>query len=229
MSDPAFSAVKACVFDAYGTLFDVHSAVARHRHRLGSKADAVSALWRTKQLEYTWLRSLMNRHADFEAVTREALRFALDSHTIRDNQLPIALMDAYLSLDAYPEVKSTLSQLRERGLKTAILSNGSPAMLDAAVKSAGIGDLLDQVLSIEEVGIYKPHPSVYQLAVDRLGVERDAISFQSSNGWDAAGAAAFGFRVAWINRFGQPPECLPVGPQAEIKTLDQLLTLLPDN
>ena len=203
MQKSRFKDIQACVFDAYGTLFDVHSAVGRHRQRLGGVADQVSALWRTKQLEYTWLRSLMGRHADFWQVTREALDYAFNVFSIHDSGLKDQLMQAYLGLDCYPEVPKTLTYLKQHGMKTAILSNGTPAMLKAAVDSAGIADLVDFNLSIEEVGIYKPDPRVYQLAVDRLEVEASAISFQSSNAWDVAGAASFGFRVAWINRFGR--------------------------
>lgn len=221
-----FTDIKACVFDAYGTLFDVHSAVGRHQARIGDSADAVSALWRGKQLEYTWLRSLMGRHADFRRVTGDALDYAFDAYGIDDAALREDLMQAYMSLDAYPEVKSVLETLRGAGYRTAILSNGSPDMLEAAVDSAGIGDLLDANLSVEEVGIYKPDPRVYRLAVERLGVPAAGISFQSSNAWDAVGAATFGFQVAWVNRFGQRRERLTAEPQAEISDLNQLLGVL---
>ncbi len=226
MSHPRFGAIDACVFDAYGTLFDVHAAAARCRDDLGDAADAVSQTWRTKQLQYTWLRSLMGRHIDFWQLTGEALDYALDAHGIDDAALRQRLMDCYLVLDAYPEVKDVLGRLHGAGLQCAILSNGAPDMLDAAVRNAGLGEVLDAVLSIEDVGIYKPHPSVYRLAVDRLGVEAERIAFQSSNAWDANGAAAFGFRVAWVNRFGQRPERLPGPADAEIATLDELPALL---
>ncbi len=221
-----FKNIKACVFDAYGTLFDVHSAVGKQRHRLAEIADRFSALWRTKQLEYTWLRSLMGHHIDFWQVTQDALDYAFDTFEIVDDALRQDLMDAYLQLDCYPEVPSTLIQLKQLGLRTAILSNGSPTMLEAAVRNAGLMDLIDLNLSVEDVGIYKPDPRVYQLAVDKLGVTTSEISFQSSNAWDAAGAASFGFQVAWINRFGQRHERLPGMPNAELKTLDQLPALL---
>ena len=221
-----FKTIKACVFDAYGTLFDVHSAVAKQRHRLDDVADRLSTLWRTKQLEYTWLRSLMGHHKDFWQVTQDALDYACDTFDVTDDDLRQDLMNAYLQLDCYPEVPKTLNTLKQQGLRTAILSNGSPDMLQAAVRNAGIADFIDLNLSVEDVGIYKPDPRVYQLAVDRLGVAAGNISFQSSNAWDAAGAASFGFRVAWINRFGQRRERLPFGPDAELKTLDQLSPLL---
>lgn len=221
-----FSEIRACVFDAYGTLFDVHSAVGRYRPRLGDQADALSQTWRVKQLEYTWLRSLMGCHTDFWQVTGEALDYAMESFSIDDASLREDLMQAYRQLDAYPEVPRVLQRLRDAGLQTALLSNGEPAMLADAVASAGLQALLDDVLSVESVGIYKPDPRVYQLACDRFGLKPEQIAFQSSNGWDAAGAAAFGFKVAWCNRFGQRRERLPARPQAEITTLDGLLQLL---
>jgi len=226
MSQIVFPDIKACVFDAYGTLFDVHSAVGRHENRIGEQADAVSNLWRLKQLQYTWLRSLMGKYVDFWRLTGDALDFTLEAHGIDDTALRDDLMSAYMGLDAYPEVRDTLQRLKQAGLKTAILSNGSPEMLQAAVDNAGISDLIDANLSVEDVGIYKPDPRVYQLAVDRLGVAREQISFQSSNAWDAVGAATFGFHVAWINRFGQGRERLTADPEAEIRTLDQLLPIV---
>ena len=218
--------IQACVFDAYGTLFDVHSAVARHRHRLGVVADPVSLLWRTKQLEYTWLRSLMGRHADFWQVTREALDFAFAVHRVDDPALYRDLMDAYLTLDCYPEVPETLATLRNRGFRLAILSNGTPAMLEAAVKNAGIADLVEHNFSVETVEIFKPDPRVYRIAVDGLKIEAGAIAFQSSNAWDAAGASAFGFKVAWVNRFGQREERLPGHPDVQIRDLAALPDVL---
>ncbi len=226
MADPRFSDIGACAFDAYGTLFDVHSAAARCRPDLGDKADAVSQTWRDKQLQYTWLRSLMGKHVDFWQVTGDALDYALDTHGVGDAALRRRLMDCYLELAAYPEVKEVLAALKGAGLKCAILSNGAPKMLEAAVENSGIADLLDAVLSVEDVGTFKPHPSVYQLAVDRLGIAAERISFQSSNAWDANGAAAFGFRVAWVNRFGQRRERLPGAADAELTTLAELPALL---
>jgi 2-haloacid dehalogenase len=226
MTQPGMSGIQASVFDAYGTLFDVHSAVGRLRDDIGPKADELSKLWRTKQLEYTWLRALMDRHENFWRVTGDALDYALASTGVGSSALRKALMDAYLILDAYPEVPAMLARLKAAGVKLAILSNGEPAMLDAAVKGAGIDSLLDHVLSVEEVGIYKPHPSVYQLAVDRLGVPASAISFQSSNAWDVHGARSFGLRPVWINRFGAPAERLPGGAEHEMKDLAGLADLL---
>lgn len=222
----AFADIEACVFDAYGTLFDVHSAVARLRDRVGPSADRVSALWRSKQLEYTWLRSLMRRHADFWQVTGDALAWAMETEGIDDPALYDDLMQAYLALDCYPEVPAVLRRLRQAGIRTGLLSNGSPAMLEAAVSAATLGEQLDHVWSVEAVGIYKPDPAVYALAADALALAPERISFQSSNAWDAAGAASFGFRVAWVNRFGQRPERLPGRADAELATLDGLPVLL---
>ena len=226
MTDPSFEEVEACVFDAYGTLFDVHSAAGRLRDELGDKADEMSILWRQKQLEYTWLRSLMGRHEDFWQVTGDALDYAMGKTGIDNPGLRAKLMEMYLQLDAYPEVRETLERLKDGGKKTAILSNGSPSMLIAAAKSAGIYSALDSILSVETVGIFKPHPSVYQIAVDELRAAPGHISFQSSNGWDAHGAGAFGFVVAWVNRFGQPKERLPAAPHVEIGSLSELPPLL---
>ena len=226
MAHPRFGDISVCVFDAYGTLFDYNTAAGRHSAVLGEKAAPLADLWRLKQLQYTWLRSLMGRYTGFWQVTGEALDFAMGELGIEDEALRANLMEAYLTLDAYAEVQETLARLRAHGLRTAILSNGESGMLDAAVEAAGIADSLDAVLSVEEVGIYKPHPSVYRLVVDRLGVAAASVSFQSSNAWDANGAAAFGFRVAWCNRFGQGQERVPEAPDAEIATLAELPALL---
>jgi len=220
------SAIAACVFDAYGTLFDVHSAVMRHAAAVGPAALALSDAWRLKQLEYSWMRSLMRRHADFWTVTGEALDVAMATAGLLDAALRERLLEAYRSLDAYPEVPGVLDRLKAAGLRCAVLSNGSPEMLRAAIGSAGLAGRLEAVLSVEEVGIYKPDPRVYQLAVDRLGVPAAQISFQSSNVWDAAGAAAFGFQVVWINRGGQPREYGWALRGREIATLEALPTLL---
>ena len=221
-----FQNIKACVFDAYGTLFDFNSAVGRHRERLGNVADQVSALWRTKQLEYTWLRSLMGKHAEFWQVTQDALDYALDAFAVTDRNLRNDIINTYLELDCYPDVKGTLKKLKAGGLQLVILSNGTPAMLDAAVKSSGLTNLIDRILSVEEVGIYKPDQRVYRLATDRLNLQAKQIVFLSANAWDAVGAANAGLRVAWINRFGQRRERLPSQPDVEIKSLAELPTLL---
>jgi 2-haloacid dehalogenase len=218
--------IRACVFDAYGTLFDYASAAAGCGDALGDKLERLTALWRDKQLQYTWLRALQNRHADFWQVTGDALDFALETLGIDDGALRSRLMALYLELDVFPEVPAMLARLKAAGLQTAILSNGSPAMLRAAVASAGIGHLLDAVLSVEEVGVYKPHPRVYQLAADRLRVPAAGIAFQSSNAWDAYAASAFGMRVVWCNRYGQRAERLPGKPDREIRSLAEFPALV---
>jgi len=226
MAEAGFAGIRACVFDAYGTLFDVASAAAGCRDALGDNAERLTLLWRDKQLQYAWLRSLQGRHADFWQVTGEALDFALETLGLHAPGLRDRLMNLYLALAAFPEVPDMLRRLKTAGLTTAILSNGSPAMLKAAIGNAGIGGLLDAVLSVEEVGIYKPHPTVYQLAVDRFGVAAGAILFLSSNGWDAYAASAFGMRALWCNRYGQRRENLPGQPEREIRTLAELPALL---
>jgi 2-haloacid dehalogenase len=211
--------IEACVFDAYGTLFDVNSAARAEQTSLGEKWQPLAELWRAKQLQYTWLRGLSGNHADFWQVTGDALDFALATLQIDDPALRARLMDLYLILGAYPEVPDMLRRLKKSGMKLAILSNGSPAMLAAAAANTGIAELLDSTLSVEQVKTYKPHPSVYQLACARFGVPADRICFLSSNGWDAYSAKAFGFHVLWCNRSGQAPEHIPETPDAQIATL----------
>jgi 2-haloacid dehalogenase len=218
--------VQGCVFDAYGTLFDFAAAARNCRDVLGDDIDRLTALWRDKQLQYTWLRAAQGRHADFWQVTGDALDFALETLGLTEPGLRDRLMSLYLTLDPFPEVSGVLARLKATGIRTAILSNGSPAMLDAAVKAAKLETLLDAVLSVEEVGVYKPHPRVYQLAVDRLGIPASAISFQSSNAWDAYAASAFGMQVVWCNRYGQRRERLPGSPDREIKSLAELPALV---
>lgn len=216
----------ACVFDAYGTLLDVASAAAKCSDVLGADAARLGQIWRAKQLEYSWLRSLMGEHADFWQLTGDALDFALETVAIDDAALRQRLMDLYFTLDAFPEVPTVLEHLRDGGIKTAILSNGSPDMLHGAIEHAGVGHLLDAVYSVEDVGIFKPHPSVYQMAVDGLGLPPENIRFMSSNAWDVAGASHFGFRVVWVNRYGQAPERLPGSPDHVISDLNGLPPLL---
>ena len=226
MPEKTFQGIRACVFDAYGTLFDVHSAAAKCRDDLGDKADALSDIWRQKQLQYTWLRSLMKAHVDFWQVTGDGLDYAMAAVGLDDPAIREKLMDLYLRLDAYAEVPGVLDRLKSGGLVTGVLSNGAPVMLEAAVRSAGLSERLDHVMSIEDVGIYKPDPRVYQLAADRIGVQASEICFMSSNAWDAYAASHFGFQVAWVNRFRQPPERLPGTPAAEIDNLGALPGLL---
>ncbi len=214
--------IDVCLFDAYGTLFDVSAAAEEKESALGDRWRVLSSLWRTKQIEYTWLRSLMGCHADFWRVTGDALDFALDTLGMEEPELRDELMALYKRLRAYPEVRGALGKLRRSRMRAAILSNGSPEMLDSAVRSADIGEYLEAVLSAEEVGVFKTHPSVYQLAVDRLGVPAGRICFFSSNAWDVAGASHFGYRVVWVNRFAQKKERVPHEIDAEIGSLEEL-------
>ena len=218
--------IRACVFDAYGTIFDFASAAARCRDIPEDKRGALTALWRDKQLQYTWLRALQGRYADFWQVTGDALDFTLDSLGIATPELRAQLMDCYLTLSAFPEVPEVLRTLRQAGFKTAILSNGSPAMLDAAVRGAGLHELLDAVLSADAVQVFKTHPRVYEYGLQELGLQANQVSFQSSNAWDAFAASAFGMRVVWCNRYGQRPERLPGAPDHEVRSLAELPALL---
>lgn len=218
--------LRACVFDAYGTLFDVRSAAATERDVLGDAMQPLAELWRRKQLEYTWLRSLMGAYADFWQVTGDALDYALEALGRSEPALRTRLMGLYLRLAAYPEVPSVLRRLGQAGMARAILSNGSPAMLESAVGAAGIAGELSAVLSVDGLRIYKPDPRVYQLAADRLGLQPGEICFLSSNAWDIAGAAHFGFRAVWVNRFAEPPERLPGTVAAVLGDLDGLPAFL---
>ncbi len=218
--------VRACVFDAYGTLFNFAAAAERCRDEIGEKTDALTDIWRTKQLQYSWLRSLMGYHIDFWQVTADALDHALEALELTDTDLREHLLTLYMELDPYPEVKRVLRTLREAEVQTAILSNGSPSMLASAVGSAGIESLLDEVISVEDVGVFKPYPSVYKLVQSRLGVAPAEVAYQSSNGWDACAAAAFGFQAIWINRSGQPVERIPDSPLLELSSLEELPKLI---
>ena len=214
--------ISACVFDAYGTLFDIGSVARGAQDELGERWQALSDLWRTKQLQYTWLRGLAGHHADFWQVTGDALDYAMTSLGIREDGLHARLMNLYLSISAYPEVPETLSRLQGMGMKLAILSNGTPTMLDAAVKNSGLSSYFDAILSVEEAGVFKPHPRVYQLAPQRLGAAKERICFLSSNSWDAWSAKAFGFRVLWCNRYSQALERIPSAPDGELQNLSEL-------
>ncbi|MEO8419680.1 MAG: haloacid dehalogenase type II [Hyphomicrobium sp.] len=218
--------IKACVFDAYGTLFDFASAAARCQDVPDQKLSALTKLWRQKQLQYTWLRSLEDSYADFWQLTGDALDYALDSLDIASPELHAKLMDLYLTPAPFPEVASVLTQLRQAGFKTAVLSNGSVTMLDSAVRAAGLIDLFDAVLSADAVKVFKPHPRVYAYGLEKLGLRADQVSFQSSNAWDAFGASHFGLRVVWCNRYGQPAERLPGAPDFQIRNLSELPDLL---
>lgn len=218
--------VRAAVFDAYGTLYDWASAAARARDVLGDRAPAVAELWRQKQLQYSWLRSLQGRHADFWQLTGDALDFTLESFGLAGTALRERLLALYERIEAFPDARPALARLREAGLRTAVLSNGAPRMLAEAASHSGLAPLLDETLSVEEVKVFKPHHAVYQLACNRLRLWPGEILFVSSNGWDAFSAKAFGFRVAWCNRTGQPRERIPEPPDAEIRSLSELPALL---
>ena len=223
---PALSNIAACVFDAYGTLYDFNSAAARCRDRLGGKAEELSALWRQKQLQYAWLRSLMGTYAPFWQVTGEALDFALETLEIAGKDVRAELMNCYKNIDPFPEVPDVLARLKAKGMRLAILSNGSPDMLAAAAKHAKLDRVLEASLSVDAVKIYKPDRRVYRLAADHFGAAPARIAFFSSNGWDAHGAQHFGFQSVWLNRTGQAKERLPGPPARESKTLADLPALL---
>lgn len=222
--------ITTCIFDAYGTLFDV-SAAARQAaaepefSRLQERWAELAQHWRLKQLQYTWLRAITDAHADFWAVTQDGLDWALEATGLDgDPALRQRLLDLYWQLQSYPEVPAMLRALKDAGLNTAILSNGSPAMLDGAVQSAGLAEVLDDVLSVESVGIFKPDARVYDLVGKRFGCARDEVLFVSSNGWDAAGASGYGFVTAWVNRAGEPVDRMPWKPAHELTDL----TTIPD-
>jgi 2-haloacid dehalogenase len=214
------SPIRGYVFDAYGTLFDVHSVVEAGRE-ITSDPAALSSMWRQKQLEYTWLRALMGTYADFWVVTEAALRYSIRLLGLGATEAQVRrLMDAYLSLACFPEVKAALGRLA--GRPRAVLSNGSPAMLAAAVTASGLTALLEHVISVDRVKTYKPSPLVYALGPQTLGIAAGELLFVSSNGWDVAGAKSFGFQVAWCNRTGAPEEELGVSPDLVVGSLDKL-------
>ncbi len=217
--------IKALVFDAYGTLLDVHSVIALCEKLFPGKGTALSQLWRARQLEYTWLRSLMGRYEDFSQVTADALRYACSVLDLKlESSHVLQLMDAYDRLTPFPDALEALPRLGQ--YQRAILSNGSHAMLEAAVKHAGLADHLDAILSVDQIKIYKPDPRVYQLAVSHLGVTKAEVGFVSSNYWDAAGAKSFGFKVFWINRNNARPDVLGAAPDAVLGKLTELPPLI---
>lgn len=214
----------AFVFDAYGTLFDVHAAVRRHAGKIGPDGQLLSEIWRAKQLEYSWVRSLMGSYADFWQLTEQALDFAFLKVPSADRSLRQELLDAYWHLDCYPEVPSVLKALKAGGARLAILSNGSPAMLEAAVRSAALDQVLDDVFSVDTVRRFKTDPGVYDMVTTGWRLYPHAVSFQSSNRWDVAGATRFGFRTVWINRTNQPDEYRDLQPGLILPSLEGLLT-----
>jgi 2-haloacid dehalogenase len=225
--NPSPTPLRALVFDAYGTLFDVHSVAALCEQLWPGKGDAVTRAWRAKQLEYTWQRSLMRRYQDFKRVTEAALRYACAAAAapLADEQV-LRLMDAYLSLAPFPEVGEALAALKEKKMRLAILSNGSPAMLRPLVKNAGLREHFHAVVSVDELEVYKPAPAVYRLAVEKLDLPKQAIGFVSSNCWDACGARSFGFTTFWVNRWGAPLDDLGAAPDHVVASLAELPALV---
>ena len=225
MIDRTMTGARVFVFDAYGTLFDVHAAIARHRAAAGAEAERFSEIWRTKQLEYTWTLTLAGHYLDFWTLTERALDYAFARVPSVDRALRGKLLEAYLALDAFPDARDTLSHLKSRGLRTAILSNGSPRMLDAAIDASGIGGLLDAALSVDTVRAYKPRREVYALVTERFGAAPAEVTFVSSNRWDVMGAASFGFRPLWVNRTAMPEEYIDHPPAQVVASLAALQTM----
>ncbi|MDC0738763.1 haloacid dehalogenase type II [Cognatishimia sp. SS12] len=227
--------ITTCVFDAYGTLFDVTAAARRAAEEpqhamLAAHWPKLATDWRAKQLQYSWLRAVSGEYCDFWRVTEDALDWALEaSGLLEDGALRARLLQLYWELDAYPEARALLQALKAAGLKTAILSNGSPRMLQAAVDSADIASLLDAQLSVESVGNFKPDRAVYQLVLDHFDVAADSVLFVSSNGWDVAGASGFGFQTVWVNRSGEPMDRLPHTPQFELANLSPIAKMITPN
>lgn len=215
---------NAFVFDAYGTLFDVHAAVRRHAGVIGPDGQLLSEIWRAKQLEYSWVGTLMGSFSDFWVLTERALDYAFQKVPSADRGLRDKLLEAYWHLDCYPEVPSVLKALKAEGARLAILSNGSSAMLEAAVRSAALDSVLDDIFSVDAVKRFKTDPSTYEIVTTAWRIYPDAVSFQSSNRWDIAGAAKFGFHTVWINRTGQPDEYPDQPPGLILPSLDGLLT-----
>jgi 2-haloacid dehalogenase len=212
------------VFDAYGTLFDVHAAIARFRGQAGPDADRMSDIWRTKQLEYTWTLTLAGHYADFWTLTERALDFALARVPSVDKALKPKLLEAYFKLDAFPDARAALRALKQKGNKTGILSNGSPDMLKGAVDAAGIGGDLDAVLSVDSLKMFKPRPEVYRLVTDHYRCAPGEVTFVSSNRWDVMAGVSVGFRGLWVNRSRMPDEYLDFAPQQTLADLTSLAT-----
>ncbi len=219
--------ITTCIFDAYGTLFDVNAAARRAaqepgQERLAAVWEQLARDWRQKQLEYSWLRAVADRHCDFWQLTQDGLDWAMEAAGLDDPALRKRLLALYWELEAYPEVPAMLRTLKDRGMTTAILSNGPPDMLRAAITLAGLNDLLDDALSVEDVGVFKPHVSVYDMVGNRFGCRRDQVMFVSSNGWDAAAGAGYGFHTAWVNRLGALIDRLYALPQHVLPDLSTL-------
>ena len=212
--------IKSCVFDAYGTLFDINSAARRcanepGREKFSEYWTEISARWREKQLSYSWLLTILKQYADFWEITENALDYALDTVGLSsDSELKQRLLKLYAELDSYSEVRSVLSELKDKGISCSILSNGSKLMLNSAIQSSRIENLIDKVMSVDDVRTFKPDPLVYRLVIDSLSCQTKEVLFISSNGWDIVGAASYGFQTMWINRFGAPIDRLPFKPDS---------------
>ena len=218
--------ITTCVFDAYGTLFDVNAACKELSKEVGDKWNDLSKLWRLRQVEYTWLRNSMNEYIDFWKITSDALDYAMETLDINNIKLRDDLLSLYLKLEAYPEVKSILEVIKKRGMKTAILSNGNKKMLESAVTNAKIQHLLDKVLSVDDCKVYKPATEVYDLVDKKMGVKKENVLFFSSNAWDMHAASNYGFKTIWVNRFEGKLEKLPGNPDKIINSLEQIEKIL---
>lgn len=217
--------IKVCVFDAYGTLFDIHSATKKFKDKIGDKYIEFSELWRAKQLEYSFLREILGEYKKFILVTEDALEYAMKTYNI-DNSLKSKLMSSYMKLDVYSEVIDVLKTLKNKGVKTAILSNGSNDMLDIAVENSNIYKHLDKVLSVEEIQRFKPNKEVYKLINTKMNVRNNEVVFFSSNGWDIAGAASYGFNTIWVNRFSKQIDNLDSKPSIVVTNLKEAIKFI---
>jgi 2-haloacid dehalogenase len=222
----ALGNIEICVFDAYGTLYDFNSAVARHRDAIGPKADALAELWRAKQVQYTWLRNSMGAYAPFWQVTSDALDHCLAAFSITDESVREKLLGAYLALDPYPEVPAMLDRLKSAGKRLAILSNGNPEMLEPMVAASGLAGRFEALISVDTAKVFKVDPKTYELVKKTSGVSSGNVCFLSSNCWDAHGAAQFGFQTVWVNRGGLTDDNLPGKIATQIKDLSHLPSLL---
>ena len=214
--------IKACIFDAYGTLFDVNAACRELSKEVGDNWEKLASLWRLRQVEYTWLRNSMDEYIDFWQITSDALDYAMETLGIENNELREELLNLYLKLEAYPEVNDLLKKLKQRGLKTGILSNGSMKMLNSAVDNANIREYLDRILSVEECKIYKPSSKVYDLVKIKMQISKENVLFFSSNAWDMHAASNYGFKTIWVNRFNTKLERLPGKPIDIVNSLDKI-------
>ena len=217
--------IKAIIFDAYGTLFDVNSAAEKCKDKIGDKWEGFANFWRTTQLEYTWLRSLMKRHKDFWQITEESLDKSIKTYKI-DPSMKNDLLDLYKALSPYEEVQEVLKKLKEKNFKLAILSNGTPSLLDGLVKNNNFENLFDDLFSIEQVGIYKPDSKVYDMPIKKYKIQKEEVVFLSANTWDVSGGGNYGFKSIWVNRNNNVFDNLDFKPNEEIKNLNQLLEIL---